>query len=72
MPKLDQKTVDARCRAAQNRWDKMPTDVAKTEFAYELQGFCASMNERGIPVKISIAKVAELLALLAKANGIEI
>jgi hypothetical protein len=72
MAKLEQKMVDARCRAAQRRWDQMPTDVAKTEFAYELQGWCASMDERGIPVEISIGKIAELLAMLAKANGVKI
>jgi hypothetical protein len=72
MAKLEQKMIEARCRAAQGRWDQMSTDVAKTEFAYELQGWCASMTERGIPLETVLFKIAELLAMLAKANRIAI
>jgi hypothetical protein len=69
--KLEQKVIDAGCAAARDRYAAMPADTAKTQFAYEMQGFLAAMSDRHEwPLLVGISKMVELLQIIANANGL--
>jgi hypothetical protein len=71
MAKLEQKTVNAGCVAAQARFNAMSITEAKEQISYDMQGFLASMVERkewNLPR--GLLKLAELIDLIAKENGI--
>lgn len=71
MPKVNQKKVDDACAEARDYYMAMTPTEAKNRFAYELQGFLASMNDRGEwPLPLGIRRVVELLDMVAKANDI--
>ena len=68
---LEQTTVDAGCLEARERYMKMSSEDAKKQISYELQGFLACMNDKHEwSLIIGIRKMAELLDMVARQNGI--
>jgi hypothetical protein len=69
--RLQQKTVDAGCVAARERYMQLSIAAAKEQISYELQGFLAAMNDRHEwPLAQGIFKMTELLDLIARQNDI--
>jgi hypothetical protein len=65
---MNSRSHEASCRAAQRRFGQLPPEQARLAFASEVQGFVASEVARGTPLGTVIGKVAELLAMVLKAN----
>jgi hypothetical protein len=71
MAKLEQKTVNAGCVAAQARFNAMSIKEAKEQISYDMQGFLASMVERKEwTLPQGLYKLTELIDIIAKENGI--
>lgn len=68
MSTITQQTVDQACLSAQKRYFAFSAREARTEFAYQLQGFVAAEVERGASLSEACQSIVELLGLLKAAN----
>lgn len=70
--KLTQEDIHKGNEASAARYAAMPdaSDVALS-FSYDLTGFVKDQVNRGMPIKLALLSIVELVDMLAKANGLD-